>query len=354
MKNMKKLSILLMGCLVSLAMMAQDIYVHHIDVESDPYTCYSVEPYTLASTINNPPRVFIYEINTLGNPVEIYSAEGSEPKTYNVSPLVGKHTYVVKAYSSSQILPGTVPVPTAVDTYYVNVKYHIEKHEITLNLDPYFHSADYQLYSTAGQPDPNNPGKTFCADDLAFKYEIPGETDPTIIAGDPTLVNDVVTMGPGYHDYEVYLLTREGEIVWCDLFSILVRETPCSSVVYKKWNDFMFVDNGAGGGDGAYVSYQWFRDGEEIEGATDQWYRTSLPQFEDDLPCSQCQYYVRIKTNEGTTIYSCPEYFENLPASTLQNSHGEVGAPHRKQLQNGQLIIEHGGHQYNAQGAKIQ
>ena len=39
--------------------------------------------------------------------------------------------------------------------------------------------------------------------------------------------------------------------------------------IYRKWDDFLFVDNS----DSTYVTYQWYVNGQAIEGATEQYYR---------------------------------------------------------------------------------
>lgn len=48
---------------------------------------------------------------------------------------------------------------------------------------------------------------------------------------------------------------------------------PCEIQIYRKWNDFLFVDNS----DSIYTSFQWYYQQTPIEGATQQYYRVPDP-----------------------------------------------------------------------------
>ena len=48
---------------------------------------------------------------------------------------------------------------------------------------------------------------------------------------------------------------------------------PCEIQIYRKWNDFLFVDNS----DSIYTSFQWYYQQKPIEGATQQYYRVPDP-----------------------------------------------------------------------------
>ena len=349
-----------LGCLMSLYMMADldpsiPTVEHDVTLESNPYTCLSVSPYTLASTLSTTPgRVYMFYYDQSGIVHDLYTGSGSDPKTYDVSPYVGKTQYVVVAYTSSQVMPGTIVTPAQYDIYNITVKYHIQPQTINVAADMFTKKADVQLFTSAGQPDPSNPGKTFCGVD--FKYKVNEGTSENvegaiIISFDPSLVNDVVTLPVGGpYVYSVYMVDRYGEITWCDRFYITVVTPNCASgLVYSKWDDFLFVDNGEGGGKGRFVSYQWYNSGIKIEGADLQWMRTTL--HEGASPSGK--YYVRIKDVDGNEIITCPKYFNEFPVSTVHNPHGSIGAPAYKQIRNGQLIIEHNGNWYNAQGVKV-
>ena len=373
MKNMKKLSILLAGCLTSLCMMAQVSYIpprvdHSITLEIDPFDCSA--PLTLASTLlgGDPYYVVFYEYENNPN-IE------SDPIL-----IEGEHTYVVaaKRYEEQNApqrrapqatasipdseLPGLVDfwgndnllVIEQCDVYNVKVKYHLVEHTITIPADMFTNTAEFELYTTAGTVDPVT-GNTFCGLDLYCKINQGTSEDITgckIISHNPEDVKETVNLSVGTHTYSVYMINRYKYIEWCDRFTIKVVAASCTSgLVYTKWNDFLFVDNGEGGGKGKFVSYQWYKNGNKIDGATDQWYRTTLPQFENAMPSGQ--YYVRIKDIDGNEIITCPKYFNEFPVSTVHNPHGSIGAPARKQIVDGQLRVEHNGKWYNAQGIEI-
>lgn len=390
MKNMKKLSILLAGCLTSLCMMAQGGYVpsrvdHNITQDIDPFNCNVTVP--LASTLagGDPYYVVFYEYvdNNLGmgpELLELGKAYGTEAKTMEVAVMAGEHTYVVaaKRYQEQNApkrhapqanatipdsdLPGLVDfwgndnllIIEQCDVYNVKVKYHLVEHTITIPADMFTNKAEFELYTTAGTVDPVT-GNTFCGVDIYSKINEGTSEDITgyiTIGHDTEKVKETVSLSVGTHTYSVYMINRYLNIEWCDRFTINVTASSCTSgLVYSKWDDFLFVDNGDGGGKGKFVSYQWYKDGHKLDGATYQWYRSTLPQFENAMPSGQ--YYVRIKDVDGNEIITCPKVFSDFPRSEASNHHNSSNAPARKQIVNGQLRIEYNGIWYNAQGMEI-
>jgi len=369
---MKKLFIFL-GCMFSLSMMAGldpsvPVYTHNLtDENADPYTCKSKNSIRLQSSMtgSTPGRIQIYEyehykfdeaggVETIPQELSGSPITGSSPKYIDLNPSVGPHKYLVESFTSGQIVPGTTVTPKQYDIYYVNVKYHVEEHDTTLIADMFTGKAEMQLYTTAGQPDPKNPGKTFCG--LGFKCKVnqgysEDVTGAIIISEDASKVNDVVTLTPGGPQiYSVYMVNRYNEIMWCDRFNISVTTPQCvSGLVYSKWDDFLLVDNGEDGGKGDFVSYQWYNTGTKIKGATEQWLRTTI--HEGAAPSGQ--YYVYITDKKGNVIVTCPQVFEDFPRSVDTNQHKAASAPARKQLKEGQLVVEYYGKWYNAQGVEI-
>lgn len=358
---MKKIVFLMMGCMLSLSIMA-DTQIHNMTLESDPYTCQSINPLTLQSTLSSTPgRVQIYEQILMEGEVvyqnDLYTGTGSSSKTYTLNPTVGKRRYVVEAWHSGQVMPGSLPSgPDREDIYNVDIQYHVENHDITLYSDILTHQAEFQFFTTAGTVDPQT-GNTFCGMDLALYYKRNAGisediTNPAIITADPDIFNEIVPLGEGIFTYSAYLIDRYKNIVWCDRFNITVKAPVCQSgLVYRKWDDFMFVDNGDGGGDGSFISYQWYKEGQKIDGATQQWIRTTLPKYEKAAPSGR--YYVYITDENGNLIVTCPSFFEDLPASAKANMHEADDAPARKQIINGQLRVEFNGKWYNAQGQVV-
>ncbi len=378
MKNMKKLSMILVGCLVSLLMMAQSFLPprvdHNLTLDIDPFSCSS--PVTLASTLagGNPYYVVFYEY-TGGELVPLDSAFNNEPKTMDVAVKAGEHIYVVAArknevinapkHRAPQQTAATIPdskLPLVIfgdlaavdqnDVYNVKVKYHLVEHTIDLTTDMFTNKADFELYTTAGTVDPVT-GKTFCGLDLYCKINTGKTEDITgykTVGGDPELVKETVSLSPGTYTYSVYMINRYKDIEWCDRFTLNVKAATCiSGLVYSKWDDFLFVDNGDGGGKGTFVAYQWYNSGKAIVGATEQWLRTTI--HENAMPTGS--YYVKITDNAGNVIVTCPQTFPTFPRSEAANHHGAASAPARKQIVDGQLLVEFNGKWYNAQGMEI-
>lgn len=69
-------------------------------------------------------------------------------------------------------------------------------------------------------------------------------------------------------------------VAYTDHFIVSVTNCDCDLIVYRKWNDFLFVDNS----DSLYTSYQWYLNGQPIEGATGQYYcMPSAPSSTDEF-----------------------------------------------------------------------
>ena len=346
---------------------------HNVSRESDPYTCKAQSAVALSSTFDYyMDRVYFYEVDRNGQLTKIH--EGGDGATYNVTPYVGKHTYVVAA-TKAKINAPAHRSPASVenlpdsqlplfeekdmlqyDIYYVNVKYHVENHEVTLSADLITDKANYNLWTSAGTVNPVN-NKTFCGMDFYYSA-VQGTTETLTILkqtnDDAANISIPVelSVSANKYIYRVYIANRFKEIQWCDEFRIKVNKANCDTgLVYRKWDDFMFVDNGKNGGKGTFVAYQWYKDGHIISNATKQWIRTTLPEYEQKLPSGR--YYVLITDDQGNSFYTCPTEFINLPQSAVEDPHKSTGAA-VKRLRNGQLLIEYNGKSYNAQGQLIE
>lgn len=85
-------------------------------------------------------------------------------------------------------------------------------------------------------------------------------------------------------------------------------DEPCvGQPQYAKWQDVIFIPNG----DHRYVSYQWYRDGAPIPGATEQYL------YEPDGLFGL--YHCVMQTVSGTTEASCPAEFNDIPRSADLN-----------------------------------
>ena len=76
---------------------------------------------------------------------------------------------------------------------------------------------------------------------------------------------------------------------------------PCEIQIYRKWNDFLFVDNS----DSIYTSFQWYYEQTAIEGATEQYYRVPDPATQTG------EFYVLL----NGSIETCPTTIANATPS---------------------------------------
>ena len=217
------------------------------------------------------------------------------------------------------------------------------------------------MYTTIGA---TVDGKTYCGDVTnAVLYEAyEGKTnlhnglvrdlpyEVTTTAGDYTYFVNVGTgqiNAPARHvDIPISSSLQD---VWTDVFYIRVIEPDCyDNLVYTKWNDVLFVDNGGnsqGFERGDFVAYQWYNEGKAIEGATEQWMRT------EGAPNGR--YYAKITKKDGKKVFTCPAKFEELPQSEPLNQHKSGGDSVQKRLVNGRLLIQVGDKTYNAVGTEL-
>jgi len=76
-------------------------------------------------------------------------------------------------------------------------------------------------------------------------------------------------------------------------------------IVRQKWNSILFVDNSSG--NFAADGYLWYKNHEPIEGANKQFYSSENNTNGGELDYA-AEYYVRMVTVAGDTVYSCPVY----------------------------------------------
>lgn len=129
----------------------------------------------------------------------------------------------------------------------------------------------------------------------------------------------------GLDDIIFQMVTLEGsKQVATDTFHVTTQDcSPCQDIVYRKWNDVLFVDNTGE----QFVSYQWYSDSVAISGATQQFYHltdTVTPHI----------YYVEATMPNGRVRTSCAQLFDQFQPSAPQNP------------ANSNRLILHQGHLY--------
>lgn len=136
-----------------------------------------------------------------------------------------------------------------------------------------------------------------------FSIDIKGTTYPAImeISGtDTVVVFSLNTMTAG--DYSGSLTVSEAGAT-CSSTTGIYFTIAISGQMYSKWTDLLFINNK----EGLYEGYQWYNNGQEIEGETYQ--RLYNPE---GLPGT---YHCRLLTKDGVFIYTCPQSFSEVPRS---------------------------------------
>lgn len=111
--------------------------------------------------------------------------------------------------------------------------------------------------------------------------------------------------------------TETAVIAFTDTYILTVKDCsepptpptpPCDTLIYRKWDDFLFVSNK----DKGYIAYQWYLNGNAIDGATGQYYRIPKPLHATNT------YHVVVTNPDGTTIESCHVTFAEAAPSAAE------------------------------------
>lgn len=114
----------------------------------------------------------------------------------------------------------------------------------------------------------------------------------------------------------------------------------CEALIFRKWDDFLFVDNSSN----RFTAFQWYRNGELLEGETKQYIR---------ITSASDTYHCLCQEQDGTPLETCARTFGACLPSAAQYP-ASKGAP-RLVLQGKSLSIEGADDTaqadvYNAQG----
>ena len=85
----------------------------------------------------------------------------------------------------------------------------------------------------------------------------------------------------------------------------------CKDIVYRKWNDLLFVDNG----NLEFVAYQWYKNHNLLTGETRQYLYTQGVVLEGDGNI----YHVVAQRADGSQVISCEGLFEEFTPSVSLN-----------------------------------
>ena len=361
-------------------------------VNADPFTCNAptTTSYSIYSTATGSYAYKFYFSEIDGDLSGIQSTRPSMP----VYPKLGRNTYYVyvgHAGNPRDIYPwdheywtlvgGYMPegfIVDYIDVFTINVEHPVVEHYDTIYVDVASKTAEFDLYSTVGT---SKDGKDYCPTlDFAGKAfsisrAVMGGTTPVAQAVPEKNMPYTIKLSEGNYAYfvtagyipinaparEAYIedppLYGLNNINWTDLFHIKVINE-CRDLVYRKWNDLMFVNNGSinNGGNGKFAAYQWYKVEERgtkgilIEGATDQWY-----QDEKLATDNHYEYYCKVTDKNGKVIYTCPKKFSTLEYSANEDPHKKTEkVAARKIMRDGQFLVERDGQLYTITGERVE
>lgn len=148
----------------------------------------------------------------------------------------------------------------------------------------------------------------------------------------------------GEHKVMVMLYTP-----WCEPYmdSLTFNVRLASSVIEARYDDVLVFLNSDYNGGYNFVSYQWYADGQLIEGATGDYFY--LPGMSHDV-----EYTVRVTLDTGEELWVCPfSYASRNQAQADPLLSEQQSIQPCKIIRNGQLVILVNGREYNAVGGVI-
>jgi len=143
----------------------------------------------------------------------------------------------------------------------------------------------------------------------------------------------------------------QAKITVQDLVCEQTIEFPLDMTVYYskdifkfKFNNVLAVYNKDNNGGYEFVGYQWFYNGQPIEGATSSVYHS-------EVPLEAGEYYVLLTDANGLTMPSC---VQKITAESIPDYSDLHKAPATKHLINRQIVIRKGTQSYNIYGQRIE
>lgn len=179
----------------------------------------------------------------------------------------------------------------------------------------------------------------------ALDVHVEDFTDTTFILRywDAELYIPLENTAVGTHDAVVQL-----RMPWCDeVYTDTIRfgVSLANNLVELLWGDVLvFLDPDYNGGL-AFTSYQWYADGQAIEGANQSYYYN--PAMDMDT-----EYTVRVTMANGAEAWVCPFKPGDLNSPHSVSNVSLHNAAH-KYIRDGQLVIRAGEREYNAVGVQL-
>lgn len=143
---------------------------------------------------------------------------------------------------------------------------------------------------------------------------------------------------PGYYPFSIAFDSRKNGK---DTITAELTIYYSASLIQQRWDDVLGILNSEYNGGYNFTQFQWYRNGQAIEGATEAYL-----YIEEKLKAGDA-YAVEMKQNgETRALRTCAYVVPAIAAAP--------DAAPQKTLQNGHIVIRVNGHTYNAQGMKLE
>lgn len=182
---------------------------------------------------------------------------------------------------------------------------------------------------------------TYYKGDIGEAHFICGQTDKIVTLSNGYIVLPTQDLKPGVYKARI---TVQDTI--CDRtleYPIDLSVYYPSDIFKYKFNNVLAVYNKQNNGGYDFTAYQWYRNGQPIEGATSSVYHVDSTFTLGDI------YFVMLTRADGLTLPSCPQTISNVPDYDEHTS----GAPARKEIINQRMYIYIENRVYDSHGQRI-
>lgn len=146
----------------------------------------------------------------------------------------------------------------------------------------------------------------------SFRIIIPDALDTIVPARLPDMQWIIPTADIRANNYTAQVISYMN---WCEEYTdtIALNIHLSNQIVAAKFNDVFAILNAQYNGGYDFVSFQWYADGEPIEGATgSNYYNPDLSQ--------DTEFTVQVQLADGTTLWICPFTFQGLKTDIEQTT----------------------------------